>query len=115
MSFRSSVKKVIPRQAFKKIEPYGHLTEAVLEQTIMGFPARGLKVIGVTGTDGKKQVVYAGHPLYYYAADTKAGETNGQGIDGFGAKWWLLQPSGQPITSAPANPSTGSGGGYGYP
>jgi UDP-N-acetylmuramoyl-L-alanyl-D-glutamate--2,6-diaminopimelate ligase len=53
MSFRSSVKKVIPRQAFKKIEPYGHLTEAVLEQTIMGFPARGLKVIGVTGTDGK--------------------------------------------------------------
>ena len=31
--------------------------------------------------DGKSQVVYAGHPLYYYAGDTKAGDTNGQGLD----------------------------------
>ncbi|MEO8784772.1 MAG: UDP-N-acetylmuramoyl-L-alanyl-D-glutamate--2,6-diaminopimelate ligase [Candidatus Saccharimonadales bacterium] len=53
MSFRSNVKKIIPRQAFKQIEPYGHLAEAMIEQTVMGFPAKGLKVIGVTGTDGK--------------------------------------------------------------
>jgi UDP-N-acetylmuramoyl-L-alanyl-D-glutamate--2,6-diaminopimelate ligase len=31
----------------------GHLGEAVLMQAKNGFPARGLKVIGVTGTDGK--------------------------------------------------------------
>ncbi|HSX33027.1 MAG TPA: UDP-N-acetylmuramoyl-L-alanyl-D-glutamate--2,6-diaminopimelate ligase [Candidatus Saccharimonadales bacterium] len=53
MNLRSTVKKVIPRDTFRKIEPYGHLAEAVLQNTRYGFPARGLKVIGVTGTDGK--------------------------------------------------------------
>lgn len=53
MSFRSTVKKVIPRKTFKKIEPYGHWAEALLEQTAFGYPGRGLKIIGVTGTDGK--------------------------------------------------------------
>jgi UDP-N-acetylmuramoyl-L-alanyl-D-glutamate--2,6-diaminopimelate ligase len=53
MSFRSLVKKFIPRQLFRVIEPYGHLVEAVLLNIIYGFPARGLKVIGVTGTNGK--------------------------------------------------------------
>jgi len=38
---------------FRAIEPYGHLAESVLWQVVEGFPARGLKVIGVTGTDGK--------------------------------------------------------------
>jgi UDP-N-acetylmuramoyl-L-alanyl-D-glutamate--2,6-diaminopimelate ligase len=51
--FRKLVKALIPRQLFRTIEPYGHLAEAVLWQVLMGFPARGLKVIGVTGTDGK--------------------------------------------------------------
>lgn len=50
---RTLVKKIIPRNAFKKIEPYGHLGEAMLVQARHGFPARNLKVIGVTGTDGK--------------------------------------------------------------
>src|ERR1700744_2229367 len=53
MSFRSAVKKVIPAGVFRKVEPYGHLTEAVLENVAYGFPARKLKVIGVTGTAGK--------------------------------------------------------------
>jgi UDP-N-acetylmuramoyl-L-alanyl-D-glutamate--2,6-diaminopimelate ligase len=51
--FRKLVKALIPRQIFRSIEPYGHLAEAVLWQVVTGFPARGLKVIGVTGTDGK--------------------------------------------------------------
>lgn len=50
---RTLVKKIVPRQLFKKIEPYGHLAEAVLTNVRHGFPARGLKIIGVTGTDGK--------------------------------------------------------------
>jgi UDP-N-acetylmuramoyl-L-alanyl-D-glutamate--2,6-diaminopimelate ligase len=53
MSFRSTVKKLIPAGLFAAIEPYGHLVEAVLENTIYGFPARKLNVIGVTGTAGK--------------------------------------------------------------
>lgn len=53
MSPRSIVKKIIPKSLFVKIEPYGHLVEAVAENIIYGFPTRGLKVIGVTGTAGK--------------------------------------------------------------
>lgn len=50
---RTLVKKIIPRNVFRKIEPYGHLGEAMLQNVRHGFPAKGLKVIGVTGTDGK--------------------------------------------------------------
>jgi len=50
---RGLVKKVIPRGIFQKIEPLGHLLEAVALHLINGFPMRGLKVIGVTGTNGK--------------------------------------------------------------
>lgn len=50
---KSLVKKLIPAEVFSKIEPVGHKAEAVLLQTKAGFPAKNLKVIGVTGTDGK--------------------------------------------------------------
>lgn len=50
---RTLIKKVVPRNVFRKIEPYGHLGEAMLRQARAGFPAKGMKVIGVTGTDGK--------------------------------------------------------------
>jgi UDP-N-acetylmuramoyl-L-alanyl-D-glutamate--2,6-diaminopimelate ligase len=51
--FRKMVKALIPRDLFKSVEPYGHLLEAVMWNVVEGFPARGMKVIGVTGTDGK--------------------------------------------------------------
>lgn len=53
MNLRSLVKKLVPTGLFHKVEPLGHLVEAILAQLITGFPARKLKVIGVTGTDGK--------------------------------------------------------------
>lgn len=73
----------------------------------------------ITRPDGTKQVTYAGHPLYYFAGDSGPGQTNGQGSNGFGAKWWLVAPSGAQITtgSGPGSASsspTGGGGGYGY-
>jgi|SRR5690349_5454542 len=49
-------------------------------------------------TGGATQVTYKGHPLYYYIGDTAAHQTTGQGNDGFGAKWWLLNPTGAAIT-----------------
>lgn len=48
-------------------------------------------------TDGKAQVTYAGHPLYYFVNDKKAGDTTGQGVNGFGALWWVLSPTGAAI------------------
>jgi len=47
-----------------------------------------------TRTDGKVEVTYAGHPLYYFVSDKQPGDATGQGIDGFGGLWWVLTPSG---------------------
>jgi predicted lipoprotein with Yx(FWY)xxD motif len=47
-----------------------------------------------TRTDGKVEVTYAGHPLYYFVQDKQPGDAGGQGIDGFGGLWWVLSPSG---------------------
>jgi len=54
----------------------------------------------ITRSDGTRQVTYDGHPLYTFAGDSAAGQTTGQGSDNFGAKWWLVAPSGAKITSA---------------
>lgn len=43
--------------------------------------------------NGARQVTYAGHPLYRFTADTKAGQTNGQGVSAFGAKWYAVKAS----------------------
>jgi predicted lipoprotein with Yx(FWY)xxD motif len=48
--------------------------------------------------DGRRQVTYRHHPLYLYAGDGGKGQTNGQGLDDFGGKWWVLSPTGNKIT-----------------
>ena len=45
-------------------------------------------------SDGTTQVTYKGHPLYTYAGDQKAGDTNGQGVSAYGARWYAVTPSG---------------------
>jgi predicted lipoprotein with Yx(FWY)xxD motif len=54
----------------------------------------------ITRSDGTKQVTYDGHPLYYFAGDSGAGMASGQGSDGFGAKWWLVAPTGSDVTAS---------------
>ncbi|HET9126760.1 MAG TPA: hypothetical protein VFN73_01650 [Propionibacteriaceae bacterium] len=70
-----------------------------------------------TRADGGTQVTYAGHPLYYFIKDTGPDQTQGQGSNGFGAKWWILDPAGTAITgmhSSPASSASSSGSsGYG--
>lgn len=56
-------------------------------------------LLGTTSrTDGSKQVTYHGHPLYYYVSDgSKAGSTAGQGLNQFGAGWYVLSPAGSKV------------------
>lgn len=60
-------------------------------------------------SDGKMQVTYKGRPLYYYEADQKAGQTKGQGLDQFGAKWYVVAPDGKAVKKSKDG---GGGGGY---
>ena len=86
--------------------------------TTSGKPKAGSGVTAsllgtTTRSDGKTQVIYNGHPLYYYAGDQKAGDTNGQNLDQFGAEWYVLSPAGKKIENSMAQASTG-GGSRGY-
>src|SRR5262249_49922241 len=67
-----------------------------------GTPAVGggltsSKVGTTSRSDGKPQVTYNGHPLYTYAADQKAGQTNGQGLNAFGGGWFVLSAAGNKV------------------
>jgi predicted lipoprotein with Yx(FWY)xxD motif len=61
-------------------------------------------------SDGKPQVTYNGHPLYLFANDQSAGDTNGQGVNAFGAAWYVMSPAGNAITTSGS--SSSGGGGY---
>jgi predicted lipoprotein with Yx(FWY)xxD motif len=58
--------------------------------------------------DGASQLLYHGHPLYLYQGDTKPGDTNGQGVNAFGAGWYALSANGAQVSKKAAS----SGGSY---
>jgi predicted lipoprotein with Yx(FWY)xxD motif len=47
--------------------------------------------------DGKLEVTYNGHPLYYFVSDRKPGQTTGEGVNQFGSPWWVISPAGKEI------------------
>jgi UDP-N-acetylmuramoyl-L-alanyl-D-glutamate--2,6-diaminopimelate ligase len=67
MNIRSLVKKFIPTKLFRKVEPLGHLLEAMFFNLINGFPGRSFKVIGVTGTNGKTSTAFMIHRMLHEA------------------------------------------------
>jgi predicted lipoprotein with Yx(FWY)xxD motif len=79
---------------------------------VSGKPTAGAGVTAsslgtVARSDGQPQVTYSGHPLYRYVGDQKAGDANGQGINGFGALWYALSPAGHQITAQVASSGNG--------
>ena len=52
-------------------------------------------------SDGQIQVTYGGHPLYYFVQDTKAGQTKGEGLTGFGGRWDPVSSVGTPVQKPP--------------
>jgi predicted lipoprotein with Yx(FWY)xxD motif len=73
------------------------------------------KIGAVAGTTGPRQVTYNGHPLYYFVGDHKPGQIAGQGLNQFGARWYVLSTAGNAITSThQTTSSAGGGSGNGY-
>jgi predicted lipoprotein with Yx(FWY)xxD motif len=64
------------------------------------------KLTVITRSNGSKQAVYNGHPLYTYVGDTAPGQDKGNGLNLSGGLWHQITVSGS------ASSSSGGGGGY---
>lgn len=62
-SLRKTVKSVLPTELFRAIEPTGHMLEAAAVSIAHGLPARKMRVIGVTGTNGKTTTCFMLHKM----------------------------------------------------
>jgi predicted lipoprotein with Yx(FWY)xxD motif len=70
--------------------------------TTSGAPKAGSGVtaakLGTTKrADGTTEVTYNGHPLYLYAGDKNPGDVTGQGLNAFGALWYVVSPAGNEV------------------
>ncbi|TYK53390.1 COG4315 family predicted lipoprotein [Actinomadura decatromicini] len=68
--------------------------------------AQQSQITTIARPEGPRQLVYAGHPLYYYQADTGRGDIRGQALTQFGAEWYAVSPQGEQVESGT---STGQG------
>jgi predicted lipoprotein with Yx(FWY)xxD motif len=48
-------------------------------------------------SDGTTQVTYNGHPLYRFSGDSKPGQTKGNKVNAFGARWYAVTPAGKRV------------------
>ena len=62
-----------------------------------GTGVKASKLATTRRSDGKTQVVYNGHPLYRFIGDGMPGNTNGEGLTAFGARWFVVSPAGNEI------------------
>jgi predicted lipoprotein with Yx(FWY)xxD motif len=77
--------------------------------------AKGVRasLIGmIRRTDGRMQVTYRGHPVYTFKLDTKPGQTRGEGLSDFGARWYAVSPAGTKLVNVTQSGGSGSGSGY---
>jgi predicted lipoprotein with Yx(FWY)xxD motif len=64
----------------------------------VGTGAQASRLGTTKRSDGTTQVTYGGHPLYTFAPDKNTpGSTKGQGVDGFGAEWYVVGPNGKAV------------------
>ena len=61
-------------------------------------------------------MTYNHHPLYTFVKDTKSGQTNGENLDFFGAKWYAVSTAGSKVEphSSAGGSSSGAGSSSGY-
>jgi predicted lipoprotein with Yx(FWY)xxD motif len=69
-------------------------------ETAAGPPQLKASLLGSDpDPEGGSVVTYAGWPLYTYAADSAAGQDNGQAVEADGGLWYVIAPSGKVITT----------------
>jgi predicted lipoprotein with Yx(FWY)xxD motif len=59
--------------------------------------------------DGSEQVTYDNHPLYTYSGDSNPGDTNGNGLELYGAEWYAMTPDGSNAEPAGGDESSSTG------
>jgi predicted lipoprotein with Yx(FWY)xxD motif len=57
-------------------------------------------------SNGSRQVTYNKHPLYNYVLDKRAGQTKGEGVSAFGARWYAVSARGVAVVKASTTTST---------
>lgn len=84
-------------------------------------PGIKASLLGTTmRSDGRRQVTYNRHPLYSFVFDKQAGQTNGEGVRAFGARWWAVSAKGAAVKKVSSATTTGTTTGtttttpYGY-
>jgi predicted lipoprotein with Yx(FWY)xxD motif len=85
--------------------------------TVHGKPLAGPAVnramLGTTKrADESMQVTYDKHPLYTFAGDKQPGQTNGEGLSAFGAKWYAVSAKGTAVAKSASSSYSSSGSGW---
>ncbi len=96
MNARKIVKKLVPKELFQALAPWGHLVEAFIYNVAYGFPGRSLKVIGITGTNGKTTTSFLVHRML-----SEAGYKTGMMTTVAWAIGSEVQPQTQHMTNVP--------------
>jgi len=92
------------RDRSKRSRCYGACARAWPPVLTRGKPRAGkgikARLLGTTKRkNGRLQVTYRNHPLYYYVADAP-GRILCQNVDEFGGLWLVVKPSGNPVRGA---------------
>src|SRR4051794_28865992 len=68
-----------------------------------GAGARAALLATSRRADGRMQVTYHGHPLYYYVGDTRRGDVKGEGLTAFGGRSDPVSAAGAAVRKAAAS------------
>ena len=79
-----------------------------------GTGAKQALLGSIKRSNGKLQVTYNHHPLYWFKFDKVAGQAKGEDISAFGGSWFAVSPKGAKVEPADDNSSSGGGSGGGY-
>jgi predicted lipoprotein with Yx(FWY)xxD motif len=64
--------------------------------TLRAGPGVKRSLLGtVKRRDGRRQVTYAGKPLYFYVGDTRRGQILCQNVLEYGGRWLIVRPNGK--------------------